>query len=336
MPTQTIPMLLLSELVDGQEADMFLLMTAKELLKTRDGKPYYKVSFRDAGREVSFPIWEDSPLTPRCRNEWEPGKFYKVRARYTETNYGPQLDIRKIREVTQQDERDGFDPQMCMPQSRFDPDEMFDELLSIINQRIADRPLRQLVVDILTDNREQFMVFPAASHNHHAYAAGLLEHVLSVTRTCVYLADKYEDYYPDLEPPLNKDVLIAGAVLHDIGKLREYDLKPHGAEYSVAGHLVGHVLQGRDILREAAAGSDVDADTLVRLEHIIVSHQRLPEWGAPKPPMTPEALLVHYADDIDAKFQMMYAVLRDDESDGPFTSDRNPMRLKVYRGNPPD
>jgi 3'-5' exoribonuclease len=329
-------MLLLSELVDGQEADMFLLMTAKELLKTRDGKPYYKVSFRDAGREVSFPIWEDSPLTPLCRNEWEPGKFYKVRARYTETNYGPQLDIHKIREVTKQDERDGFDPQMCMPQSRFDPGEMFDELLSIINERIADRPLRQLVLDILTDNREQFMVFPAASRNHHAYAAGLLEHVLSVTRTCVYLADKYEDYYPDLQPPLSKNVLIAGAVLHDIGKLREYDLKPHGAEYSVEGHLVGHVLQGRDILREAAADSDVDADTLIRLEHIIVSHQRLPEWGAPKPPMTPEALLVHYADDIDAKFQMMYAVLRDDEGDGPFTSDRNPMRLKVYRGKPAD
>jgi 3'-5' exoribonuclease len=324
-------MLLLSEMTDGQQADIFLLMTVKESLKTRDGRPYYKVGFRDAGREVSFPIWEDSDLTGACRDDWEPGRFYKVRAAYTETQYGPQLEIKKIREVNSSDERDGFDPQMCMAQSRFDPDEMFDDLISIVKQ-IKDKPLRKLIVEMLTDNAEEFMVFPAASRNHHAYGAGLLEHVLSVTQTSVYLADKYADYYSDMQPPLNRDLVIAGAVLHDIGKLREYDLQPHGADYSPEGQLVGHVLQGRDMLREAAAESDIDDETLLRLEHIIVSHQRLPEWGAPKPPMTPEALIVHFADDTDAKFHMMYSALRDDESDEPFTSNKNPLRLRIYRG----
>ena len=89
----------LSEMIHGQEADLFVLMTVKEELTTRDGKPYYKVGFRDHAREVSFPIWHDSPWGADCRELWQPGTFYKLRAVYRETNYGPQLDLRKIRAV---------------------------------------------------------------------------------------------------------------------------------------------------------------------------------------------------------------------------------------------
>jgi 3'-5' exoribonuclease len=92
------------------------------------------------------------------------------------------------------------------------------------------------------------------------------------------------------------------------------------------------MLQGRDILREAAAKDPIDEDKLLRLEHIIISHQRLPEWGAPKPPMTPEALLVHYADDCDAKLQMMMSALVSEQGNGPLTSSRNPLRQRLYRG----
>ena len=99
---------------------------------------------------------------------------------------------------------------------------------------------------------------PAAKNNHHAFVSGYLEHVLNVTRTCCHLADKYAELYNDLDPPLNKDVIVAGAVLHDIGKLRELALTPAGAEYTAAGCLIGHVLQGRDIVREAAAGREID------------------------------------------------------------------------------
>jgi 3'-5' exoribonuclease len=255
-----------------------------------------------------------------------------VRALYRETNYGPQLEIRKIRPVTAADHDDGFDPHMFLPRSRFDPKTMFDELLSIARVRIGDEKLRTLVLDLYEAHRERLLVLPAATRNHHAYVAGYLEHVLSVTRTCVYLADKYDDYYPDLRPRLNKDLVVAGGLLHDIGKLQEYEESPEGAAYTPSGHLIGHILQGRDIVREAAAGRELDAEVLLRLEHIIVSHQRLPEWGSPKPPMTPEALLVHYADDIDAKYQMMYAALRDDTLAGPLTSNKNPLYQKLYRG----
>lgn len=185
---------------------------------------------------------------------------------------------------------------------------------------------------LLESNREQLLTLPAATHNHHAFVGGWLEHVLSVTRTAVQLGNKYDDYYPHLKPRLNKSVVAAGAILHDIGKLREIEERSTGAEYTAAGNLIGHILQGRDIVREAAAGRAIEPELLLRLEHVIVSHQRLPEWGSPKPPMTPEALIVHYADDLDAKYQMMATILGEDTTPGPMTSKKNVLYQKVYKG----
>jgi 3'-5' exoribonuclease len=327
-----MPILTLSDLLPGQEADMFVLMTAKEQLTTREGKPYFRVGFRDGGREVVFPIWDNSPWAAECRDRWTPGAFYKVRAVYRDTNYGPQIDIRKIREVCEGDAADGFNPAGCMPQSRYEPLRMFEELLAIVSERITDAALRALVEKILIDNRVELLQIPAARHNHHAFLAGWLEHTLSVTRTVIYLVDKYADYYSELEPPLDKSMAVAGAILHDIGKLRELEQRPDGAAYTASGALIGHILQGRDIVRETAAVCPLPTETLLRLEHLIISHQRLPEWGSPKPPMTPEALLVHYADDIDAKFHMMAEVLRNDTSEGPVTSKKNALMQQVYRG----
>ena len=331
-----MPILRLSELLPGQEADVFVLMTAKEQLTTRDGKPYFRVGFRDADREVAFPIWDNAPWAAECRDRWQPGAFYKVRAVYRETNFGPQLEIRKIRETVEADAADGFDPTMCMPRSRFNPEEMLGRLLAIVRERIDHAPLRCLVESILAANRAVLLAYPAARHNHHAYAAGLLEHTLSVTQTAVYLADKYAEYYPDMRPPLDKGMVVAGAVLHDIGKIRELRQEPEGATYTAEGGLIGHMLLGRDIVREAAAAMPPDArpdpERLLRLVHLVIAHQRLPEWGSPKPPMTPEALLIHYCDDVDAKFHMMYAILRNDANPGPLTSKKNVLMQQVYRG----
>lgn len=327
-----MPIATLSEMVHGQEADLFALMTSKQELTTRDGKPYFKVSFRDANREVSFPIWDNSPWAADCRQRWMPGVFYKLRAVYHDTSYGPQLEIRKIREVTEADAADGFDPTMCLPCSRFDPQAMFDELLRTAEQHIGDTALGQLVQSILNGNRQKLLTCPAARRHHHAFAGGLLEHTLSVARNCVFLADKYAEHYPDMQPPLDKGLVVAGGILHDIGKIRELDQQPTGTEYTPAGELVGHILLGRDMVREGAQEIEVDPDTLLRLEHLIVSHQRLPEWGSPKPPMTPEAMLVHYADDVDAKYHMIYCILRDDANVGPLSSKQNVLGHRVYRG----
>lgn len=333
-PTKAVAIVALSELVHGQEADLFALLAVKEELTTRDGKPYFKVTFRDHAREVCFPIWNDSTWALECRERWRPGLFYKLRAIYRDTNFGPQLDIKKIRETIPADSADGFDPLGCQKRTRFDPVAMFDDLTALVWDRVTDLALRGLVIDILAANREQVQTLPAATRNHHAHVGGWIEHVLSVTRTAAFLADKYDDIYSEMRPRLDKSLVVAGAALHDIGKLREYRQEPQGAVYSAEGALIGHILQGRDIVREAAAGRTLPPEILLRLEHIIVSHQRLPEWGSPKPPMTPEALLVHYADDLDAKFQMMFEALQDDATPGALTSKKNKLYQQVYRGGP--
>ncbi len=329
MATTIVP---LAELTQGQEADFFALLSAKEELTTKDGKPYFRVTFRDAGREVGFPIWNDTSWAKVCREQWAVGEFYKLRAQYRETNYGPQLEIRKIRPVNDADRAEGFDPAMCTPSSRFDPQEMFDDMVQLVKDHIDLENLSTFVLAILEKHRETLLTLPAAKYNHHATVGGYLEHVLCVARTCVYLAEKYAEQYPDMQPPLRKDLVVAGGVLHDIGKIRELSATPTGAEYTASGTLIGHILQGRDMIREMAAEHPLDDETLLRLEHLIIAHQRLPEWGSPKPPMTPEALIVHHADDLDAKLQMMVNTLADDTTEGPLTSSRNPLHQRIYRG----
>lgn len=321
----------LSDLTNGQEADFFALLATKEELTTRDGKPYHRVTFRDASREVSFPIWNDTSWSTVCRDQWVIGEFYKLRALYRETNYGPQLEIRKIRGVIDSDAADGFTPAMCLPASRFDPHEMYDSLIAIVKDTIEDTDLSVFVQSILEQYQETLLKLPAAKYHHHAHLGGFLEHVLNVAKSCVYFADKYSELYCDMQPPLDKGLVIAGGILHDIGKVRELTTTPAGAEYTPSGNLIGHILQGRDIVRETALNYPLDPEKLLRLEHIIVSHQRLAEWGSPKPPMTIEAFIVHHADDLDAKLHMMVCAIEDDE-DGPFTTTRNPLRQKIYRG----
>ena len=331
------PVVALASLAPNEEGDFFALLSDKQVLTTKDGKPYFRVAFRDAEREVSFPVWSDSPLAEECRDQWSVGEFYKLRAKYRETNYGPQLDIHKIRRVEEGDAAEGFSPAMCQPTSQFNAADMLDDLVELAEEAIDDQPLKQLVIGLHERYREELLVLPAAQRNHHAFVGGYLEHVRNVARNAHYLATEYARLYPDVMPAIDVGITVAGAILHDIGKLRELRTTPAGAEYTAAGTLIGHILQGRDLVREAAAeqaaaGEGVDQESLLRLEHIIVSHQRLPEWGSPKQPMTPEALLVHYADDCDAKLKMMLTILEEDPSEGPMTGRRNVLGHSVYRG----
>jgi len=331
MATRAIPIVPLSLVLEGQEADMFVLLAAKSEGTTRDGKPYWRVTFRDAGREVSFPVWNDSAFSEACKNEWKVGACYKVRAVLSETKFGPQLDIRKIRPVTPEDKAEGFDEWSFLPRSKFDLAVMFAELVALAESQIVEPALRDLATGLLNEHKQTLLTLPAARRNHHAFVGGFLEHVLSVTRNAVFLADKYSRDYPELNPPLSRDLVIAGAILHDIGKVLELKATTSGAEYTAVGELIGHVLLGRDMVRAAAQQQSLAPEILLRLEHIIVSHQRLPEWGAPKPPMTPEALLVHFADDVDAKFQTALAALAE-AGDDQFTTSRNPLGYKIFRG----
>jgi len=313
--------------------DCFALLATKDRAVTRDGKPYYRVSFRDSGRAATAMIWSDTTWFADCETNWQPGNFYKLRCTYSESQYGPQLELDRIREVQDGDKAQGFDPLDFADHSRFNPDDMFVELVGLAETHIDERPLCDLVTGLLADHAEAIKQLAAAAHHHHAFSGGFVEHVLSVTKTCVFLADKYAAYYPDMQPPLSKSLVIAGAILHDIGKLAELKTEATGTTYTARGRLVGHILLGRDMVREKAAGiSDLDAETLLRLEHIIVSHQGVPEWGSPVTPHTPEALIVHYADDLDAKYHMMANALAPASNSDEFTTTDNPLKRRLFRG----
>lgn len=324
----------LSEFESGDSGDCFVLLAEKHRGTTRDGKPYFRVTFRDDARSATAMVWQDSAWFADCEAKWQVGRYYKLRCRYGETQYGPQVEIDRIRETNDDDAADGFDPASFHRRSRFDSAAQFAELLEIARTHISEAPLRQLVVEVLEEHARQIPQMAAASRHHHAYAGGFVEHVLCVTKTAIYFAEKYAEHYPHLDPPLSKSLVVAGAILHDIGKTQELSFRPEGAEYTPRGRLIGHILLGRDIVRDKARSiPDLDSETLLRLEHIIAAHQNVPEWGSPVAPQMPEALLVYYADDVDAKFHMMAMALEEAPADGSeFTDRSNPLRRAIFRG----
>ncbi len=325
----------LSDLEPGQQGDFFALLVKKDPGKTRDGKPFYRAAFRDANRTATAMIWADGGWFEDCEQHWQPGQYFKIRARYFENQYGAGIELEKLRPVEEADQKAGFDPGEFHAHSRFDPIAMHAELIAIAECEIADPQVRLLTVTLLRDHADVLIRMAAAVHHHHAFQGGFVEHVLSVTRTAVYLADKYVEYYPALN--LSKSLAVAGAILHDIGKVHELAHSPERSEYTPVGRLIGHIVIGRDMVRAAAAAiPDFDAETLLRLEHLILAHQGVPEWGSPIPPSTPEALLVHYADDIDAKFHMMAMALTAPVTAGneAFTARDNPLQRRLFRGLP--
>ena len=335
----------LSDLKPGATGDAFALLCGKKRGTTKDGKPFFKCAFRDAAREVAVMVWSDSGHFADCEANWKKGAFYKLRGKYADGNYGPQVTLDKIRPVNDEDRAAGFKEEEFYETTAFDPDQMFRALVSLCEETIEDGPLRAVVLGILNDREEDVKKWPAASRNHHAYAGGYLEHTLSVARTAAWLCEKYAGLYPDLDPPLCSDAALAGAVLHDVGKLEELDGNPAGADYTPTGRLLGHILIGRDWLRAAAAeaaagGEPVDPELLLRTEHVIVAHHGTREFGSPAEPLTPEALIVAAADDLDAKFRMfadgLAAAGAKPADGGPAFAPRHGLlRKEFFRGLPP-
>jgi 3'-5' exoribonuclease len=329
------PLLLrLHELQSGQHADFFALLVDKTKGMTRDGKPYFICRFRDARRTATQMVWADSSTYKGCESKWQPGHFYKLRATYSEhERYGPQIDAEKVREVKESDKEDGFDPANFVESSRYDAEAMLVELKQLAETHIADQPLRRLVLSLLETHGERFKRLPATRDRFYTFAGGLLEHTLSVTRSCVQLIERYAAHYSELHPPLNRNLVVAGAILHDIGRVAEFGDEALTPTYTVPGRLTGHLILGRDLVREAALKQgDVNPELVQMLEHIILTHLALPEWGSPRLPLIPECLIVHHADDLDAKLEMYARCLSRDQSAGPFT-DRDPaLGRNLFKG----
>jgi 3'-5' exoribonuclease len=321
----------LHQLVPGPPADFFALLADKSPGTTRDGKPFFACKFRDLRRTVAVMVWADSPHFAAAEH-WPPGGFFKLRGTYVEHDkYGPQVDVQQIREVKDADHADGFREADFYDRSRFDSDAMFAELRTLAEAEIRDEPLRKLTVTLLDVHATALKKLPASDRRFYPFPGGWLEHVLNVTKNCLFLADRYVAHYPDLAPPLNRDLIAASAVLHDLGRVAELavpDVPGTPAEQTVDGRLFGHISLGRDLIRAAAADiPDLHPELLKLLEHVVLSHLTLPEWGSPRLPAIPEVLVLHHADDLDAKLEMYVRCLTRDPSAGPFT-DPDPVLKK--------
>jgi 3'-5' exoribonuclease len=333
MPQRNPPVSRLSELKGGESADFFALLAERTRGATRDGKPYYTCRFRDSRRTVAFMVWADGDYFQACETEWKEGQYFKIRAIYGEhERYGPQIDIKQIRPATDADREVGFDPLEFVDHSRFDADAMFAELHALAEAQIADEPLRKLVLLLLDRNAERLKRIPATQRNFFPFAGGWLEHTLSVSKSCLMLADRYIAHYSELKPPLNRGLLLAGAILHDVGRLLELD-EGIPAQPSTVGRMVGHLFLGRDLVRDAAREvPELNAELLLLLEHLIISHLNLPEWGSPRLPLIPESLILHHADDLDAKLEMYIRCLTRDTAEGLFTNRDPVLNRQLFKG----
>jgi 3'-5' exoribonuclease len=259
----------------------------------------------------------------RLKTEFEAGEFVKIRARANVYNDRIQLIIENIRRIhAEQDRQDGFREEDCIPSAPRPADEMWEELRARV-ARVEDPFLRQLLERIACANETKLRVWPAAQTLHHAYRAGFLEHILKIGEVGDWLARAYG---------ADADLVFAGAVLHDIGKLQELDYD-FSASYSREGRLMGHIALGAIAVREAAAAIDGFPPLLLtQVEHLVLSHHGCLEFGSPVLPQTIEAFILSFADDLDAKVNMVRHAIQDDAGDTEFTGYHSRLERVLWKG----
>jgi 3'-5' exoribonuclease len=324
----------LCDLTPGQSGDFFALFAEKTKGATRDGKPFFTCRFRDSRRMATIMVWADAAWYATFEKEWSEGTFFKIRGKYLEhERYGPQIEVVNLRPVNESDQKDGFDPFDFVESTRFNREEMFTELTELAQKNIGDGPLRGLVLTILHKHAEPIKRLPATLRHFHPFSGGLLEHTLAVTRTCLTLVERYSTYYAEMKPPLNQDLVVAGAILHDMGRVVEFGGSTVAVEPTVEGRMFGHLFLGRDLVRDTARElGGVNPELVRMLEHIVVTHLSLPEWGSPRLPLVPECLIIHHADDLDAKLEMYVRCLTRDQEPGPFTARDPVLGRQLYKG----
>jgi 3'-5' exoribonuclease len=299
----------LRDLGPGSEGEAYFLCARKEHRLTRGGEPWLHVVLQDAAGEVPGKIFGTD--RDRFDAEFDAGDFVLVRGRAGVFSGRPEILISFVRRVSpDRDRANGFREEDCVRSAPRPIDEMWRELIAGI-EAVAEPGLRVLLSRVARDHEALLRVWPAGLTVHHAYRGGLLEHVLQVARVGRSLAAAYG---------ANGDLVFAGALVHDIGKLRELDYE-HVASYSREGNLVGHIGLGLQMLREAASGiADLSPDTLGEVEHLIASHHGSRDLGALVEPRSLEAMILAAADDLDAKIHQIRRHMDEDDSDGPFTS----------------
>ncbi len=305
------------DLRPGHTVVQFFQVRSREVRKTRAGQEYLDLTLGDATGKIPAKMWADA--IRKWGQEFNIGDFVKVEARVDTFRDQVQLVLDKIRRV---DGDEVPDMALLVKTAPFDTELLFGELVSKADG-LKPPELGRLVTEVLQANKEAVKTYPAAFMVHHAYQGGLAEHMVTVTRKVEAIVD--------LDPSINRNIALAGAILHDIGKLKE--LGGSGQARTLEGRLVGHLVIGIDMIREAARNQGVlDSPWLRELEHIVLSHHGEIQFGSPVRPLTREALVVHFVDNLDSKLKIMEEALESVDEEG-FSQYNKWLEGKVYAGS---
>lgn len=316
-----------AELVPDQTITCFFLVWDKEIRTgQQSGKPYLRLSLGDRTGVIEARMWEgfEEPAATISRDD-----FVKVQARVEQYRGRNQLILEKLRRAKDGEvQADDF-----LPRTSEDVEKLYTGLREFA-AGIGNPWLRQLVTGIVEDPAiaPRLKRAPAAKSMHHAYLGGLLEHVVSLCGLCRAVAARY--------PEVDADLLLAGAILHDIGKLDELTYE-RAFEYSTEGQLLGHILlEYEQVSKRMDAITAFPRELKTLVQHLLISHHGKYEFGSPKLPMFREAVLLHYLDDLDSKMATMRRSL-DAPGEGEWTAwnaalERKLLRTDRYQGNPDD
>lgn len=277
-----------------------------QLGQTRTGKPFLKCLLQDSTGRAPGRMWN---ATEELFSQLPTNGFVWIEGQTQPYQGEMQVIIQKIAAINPTPE----DLAMLLPTTQRDVEEMFSQLYMLVMS--LEHPAIKALADTYmadTDLMDKFRVAPAAMTLHHAYLGGLLEHTLSLMQ----LADGMLEHYPQL----NRDIILMGLFLHDLGKTSELTWST-GFGYTDEGQLVGHIGRGLTMLHDRirqceAEGTKIPGAIVMVLEHIILSHHGKPEFGALKIPSTPEAIFISHLDDLDAKMQMAISTSRSDDAKG--------------------
>lgn len=293
--TQEIPVKKIKEFVQNERVEGFYLIKSIDLKTANaNGKKYYDLILGDSTGEISGKIWE----VKEGHEEFSANTIVKVRGTVTSWQGTLQFKIEQIRNLNLTDEVKIEDYVQSAP---YDSEHMFKEIKKYVDN-MGNKDIKNIVNTILDKNKDKLMYYPAAKKNHHSIRGGLLYHIMTMLSVGEKLASVYEF--------LNKDLIYAGVILHDLAKINEMDSSELGVvnDYTLEGTLLGHITQG--IKEVELVGIEVNAEksTVVLLQHMILSHHYEPEYGSPVKPMIPEAEILHYLDIIDARMYDMKRV----------------------------
>jgi 3'-5' exoribonuclease len=276
-----------ADLAEGETVTSFFLAKQIQVRQRRSGEPYLSLVLGDRTGEVAAVMWEG---VEEASKELTDGDIVKVQGLLGSYQRERQLTITRLRKAAP----DEIVPEDYLPRSVQDPAALLARLREAVDG-MQEPHLKRLLHDLLADEAfmAAFSAAPAAKSIHHAVLGGLLEHTVSVVGLCRLLADYY--------PVVDRDLLLAAAMLHDVGKVRELTWD-RVFDYTDAGRLLGHITLGALLVEERIRTiPDFPEDVAQRLLHCILSHHGELEWGSPRRPKTLEALVLHYAEDLDGK-----------------------------------